>query len=895
VVSELTGYPPEMLGLEMDIEADLGIDSIKRVEILSTLEERLPGLPAVAPELMGRLKTLAQIIAHFTDAAAEPTAVLPVAPQAAAGATPPALPESVQPGPDESSGLSRRVVAVLKSALKESGKAMSLPARSRVYISRDGAGLSEALARVLTQRGLNAVLVSPGKWKRRSAGKSAAGLILVAPPEKDLQPREVAAYYFLAQSLAPELMASAGSGGAFFAAVTRLDGAFGFKGKGVSTPLQGSLAGLVKTAALEWGDVRCRCFDVNPDWRQDDRIAAALAAELLPAAASDAVEIGLDADGRSVLELCSAPLAPGQGHAIELGTDDVIVASGGARGITAAVVAALAARYRPKLVLLGRSPLPAAEPGWLEGETDATRIRKAILRHEFAGRNPSPVQVEKRFQCHMAEREIAATLERLKGAGAAVSYHCTDIRQPDEVRRVFERIRSTYGPVTAVFHGAGVLEDRLIVDKTRTQFARVFDTKVQGLQNMLAAVAGDPLKYLVLFSSVAARTGNRGQSDYAMANEALNKIAQQQAVLRPGCRVVSINWGPWDGGMVSAALKREFGRKGIPLISPAVGARHLLAELADGSGSSVEVVVGADLDAAQAAEPVVSRAAALSLAIKREVDVDNLPILSSHILDGIPVVPFALIAEWFGHGALHENPGLSLLGLDDVRLLKGIRLDRQKRLIRLFAGKARKDRAVYAVEVELRDGMQNDVDVIHSRAKAILTESFDPPPAYQIPPELSAGSYTRSRDEVYESILFHGNDLRGIREIVSCTPRGMLARLATAPPPDQWMKEPFRSRWIADPLVLDSAFQMATVWCFEEQGFVSLPSYYACYRQYRKSFPEKDVTAVLEIVEVGGHKMKGDFTFLDADGVVIARIQGYEAVMDGSLFKAFKRRPAARA
>ena len=65
VVSRLTGYPAEMLGLDMDIEAELGIDSIKRVEILSALEEKMPDLPAVSPEIMGSLKTLGQIAEFF--------------------------------------------------------------------------------------------------------------------------------------------------------------------------------------------------------------------------------------------------------------------------------------------------------------------------------------------------------------------------------------------------------------------------------------------------------------------------------------------------------------------------------------------------------------------------------------------------------------------------------------------------------------------------------------------------------------------------------------------------------------------------------------------------------------------------------------------------------------
>jgi hypothetical protein len=78
-------------------------------------------------------------------------------------------------------------------------------------------------------------------------------------------------------------------------------------------------------------------------------------------------------------------------------------------------------------------------------------------------------------------------------------------------------------------------------------------------------------------------------------------------------------------------------------------------------------------------------------------------------------------------------------------------------------------------------------------------------------------------------------------------------------------------------------------------GVVSLPSYNASYRQYRECFPAEEVTAVLEVKSVSGHKMKGDFTILDADDVVVAQLTGYEAVMDESLFKTFKPRLAASA
>ena len=89
---------------------------------------------------------------------------------------------------------------------------------------------------------------------------------------------------------------------------------------------------------------------------------------------------------------------------------------------------------------------------------------------------------------------------------------------------------------------------------------------------------------------------------------------------------------------------------------------------------------------------------------------------------------------------------------------------------------------------------------------------------------------------------------------------------------------------------------MASLWCYEETGQVSLPSYSAAYRQYCRRFPAHAVRAVLEIRDVSRHKLVGDFTFLDRDGTVLATLAGYEAVMEDRLIRAFKpeRYAAAR-
>ena len=163
------------------------------------------------------------------------------------------------------------------------------------------------------------------------------------------------------------------------------------------------------------------------------------------------------------------------------------------------------------------------------------------------------------------------------------------------------------------------------------------------------------------------------------------------------------------------------------------------------------------------------------------------------------------------------------------------------------------------------------------------------PPEFDVSRYLDKShAYTRPMEEVYDKILFHGNALKGLQRILTLSPQAMVAELASAPPPDQWTTEPLRSRWIGDPLVLDAAFQMAIVWCFEQKGMLSLPSFGASYRQYCSRFPEEGVTAVLEIRHAGPEQDAGRFYLSGYPSPVIARLTGYEAVMDTSLTKAFK-------
>ena len=903
VVAELTGYPIEMLDLDMDLEADLGIDSIKRLEILAGVQTRLPDMDAVDSTYVGSLRTLRNIIDHMrtTDGPVDVPHATPSAPVEA-----PVCVQRAPCGAEQRLGsrdqrdapvasLDRRVLRAIELPAVSAGGRVDLAAGREVWIVDDGTRLPQALCDRFATQGRTARVV-PADITTESLGSAGiAGLIILALPDptadaiwSEASEQRLKNAFALTKRVGPILRDAAAGGGALFATVSRMDGAFGLIG-GAFDAVQGGLAGLTKTVAREWPALRCKALDVAASWIDSDQVAAAIVGELT---VEGPIEVGLDRDVCRGLDTVPTAITNGRSR---LGPGDVVVLTGGARGVTAEVACALATESKSTLVLLGRSPAPEPEPTWLVGVTGEADMKRALLEHEFEGRGaPTPTDLEAAYRRHVANREVTHTVARIDGAGARAVYRSVDVRDGAAVASAFAEIHDSLGPISGLIHAAGVLEDRLIDDKTVDQFERVFDTKVAGLRHLLEAVEPDELGFLALFSSVSGRFGWQGQVDYAMANEVLNKVAQRQAALRPSCRVVSIDWGPWDGGMVTPALKRDFTRAGIGVIPLEAGARSLIDELACADTGATEIMIGESLPESPAAgidQPAPAPSTTqpeLSPAFARRLDLDRHPFLLSHVIGGYPVLPVAVMQEWLGHAALHDNPGLLLLGFDKFRVLKGVVLNNGSCDLRAVASKIRRDGDVFAVDVELRSGSDDD-ETAHARARAILVTTLPTSPGYSRPAHLAAHTYGRSIDAAYRDVLFHGPHFHGIERIEGCSSQGIVARVRSAPAPADWMDDPLRSAWLGDPLVVDAGLQMGILWCHEELGSVSLPTCGDRYRQYTATFPSDGVVATLEVRERSTHSVIADITFLDARGIVVAQMERYAWTVDPSLRKAFGR------
>ena len=568
-VADKTGYPPDMLTMEMQLEGDLGIDSIKRVEILSAMQDKIPTLPEVDTSVMAQLMTLGQIVDYMFG-------------QIKGGGkddTRPFDQGAVAPHDRTTASLGRfRLRSV---ASKSGGEPLTGLLNSTIGVIDDGTGIAPALTRLLVAAGVSACVVN-------KVDDSLDGVIFlgglrpIASIEDGLAVNREA--FVVARSLAAGPKAAR-----LLVTVSDLGGDFGVAAPCNLNAWSAGLTGLIRTTAIEWPDTRVRAIDIERADKDADALAASIADELLTG--GDELEVGLAACGaRTTLRSELAAVTPGM---TPLGPSDVVVVSGGGRGVTAATMIELARSSGASFALLGRSEL-TEEPACCSTATDDAQLKKILLAEATASGEPiTPRELARQSGKILAAREVRQTLAAIEASGCQARYIAVDITDHKAVGEALNKVRVEQGSITAVVHGAGVLADKLIAEKSDADFASVFDTKVLGLQVLLETTRDDALKVLCVFSSVAARTGNRGQVDYAMANEILNKVAVAEKNRRgPDCVVKSFGWGPWDGGMVSPSLKTHFEAMGTTLISLEAGSRMLVEELSGLQHDEVELVIG---------------------------------------------------------------------------------------------------------------------------------------------------------------------------------------------------------------------------------------------------------------------------------------------------------------
>lgn len=690
-------------------------------------------------------------------------------------------------------------------AAPASGLAIGGLAAGRLAVTDDGAGVAQEVVEQLRASGLDAVLAT-------ELPDDVAGVLYLGGLREVTSPGEAVEVQRAAFRLARAMAATIRELGGVFVTVQDTGGDFGLRGAASTRAWLGGLAALSRTLGREWTEASTKAIDCERGGRTPAEIAAAIVEELLTGGRT--VDVGLRADGtRWALQLAEEAVQPGEAS---LGTRSVVVVTGGARGVTGAVVRELARRFRPHLLLLGTTPVDE-EPPEAEGVFGEIALKRAL-----ADRTRSPAQLGAHVRQIMAAREIRRTLRVLQELGSPARYLAADVRDSAQVAAALDEARRAWGPITAVVHGAGRISDRLIADKTDSQFDDVFDTKVTGLRRLLEATADDPLELLCLFSSTAARFGTAGQSDYAMGNEVLNQVAR--ASTRPGALVRAIAWGPWHGGMVDEALERHFHAHGHALIPIEAGARSCVDELSSpASDSAVHVTV----DGAQPLTETVERTVRATVLVSER----SHPQLADHAVDGQMVVPAALVLEW-----LMAAAG-GCAGLRDIAVL---------RKIGALAPLLVTGRVDGMLEVRGAGGQ------VHYRARAVQERSD--PRTWGAP----AGLSPPSSGEIYDSpVLFHGPRFQSLTAVDGLGTAGATGTVIGAGALG-WGQHVGHT----DPAAVDGAIQLAGVWAGPLIG-PNLPMGMGEFRLHGEGPLVRPASCVVVAGQVGADHVSCDVAVLD--------------------------------
>ncbi|MDY6853740.1 MAG: SDR family NAD(P)-dependent oxidoreductase [Thermodesulfobacteriota bacterium] len=915
IVEERTGYPKDMLDLNLKLEADLGIDSIKRVEIVGALLNILPPYyrEALGNEKLGTLHkqpTLCGMLDMLGEIKIEGEKPLPLD----------------QAGLDTGTVTSRPFRHIIKpkresideSARKQLNKGLFL-------ITRDKLGVAENMSEILRDRDCAVRIIEREVLKDETIlnqwcgslgadSEKIAGIVHLAqlgtdwfqtdaPLEqwhKQLHINEKSLFILL-HNLIDTLkedahILSASVLGGFFCRESN-------RASGLS--LQSGGVGLLKSLHEERQSLRVKAVDIDPS-QSPDSIAMVLCQEL--EIVGGRIEVGYP-DGKRTIFKTVPSLLQSKEECFDQIRNLVVLATGGLKGITAEVMRELALPGNT-LLLTGRRTLIEDESEDLQRLTTASALQQHYISKVRNGHlRLTPAQITNKVQSILANREMRLNIEDFRQRGATVEYFAVDVTNEEAMQKLFDSIYTTYGNISGVVHGAGVIEDKLLEHKTSESWSKVVETKVIGLLLLQRNLCPDSIKFFTVFSSVAGRYGNSGQADYATANELMNRLCCQLSHnWKNKVNVKAFCWGPWEKtkfgtGMVNEDTEAKFAKKGVKLVSAKQGRSLFKDELIQDDRRSIEVVCGGG--PWEEHEAIMGQIERTSQTFTDNVLgplLDNANVttnpkgdqlitlclgknhayLQEHCIDDIPVVPAAAALEMMSEAADHLYPEWTVVETCDFHLLKGIELNEgNKELHLIVSPPLYSSNGGFQVNAAIQTMQKKDMPLVHYRAvlnlKHRLPVGFNQAPILHTEKNLSV-------TKAYDEWLFHGPRFQVIEEIGGLSDTGAKALLRTTSP-TQWLIniESNHKKWIFDPIIIDAAAQMALLWARSFRNESALPSRFGRVVRYCKTLPERVCMNFERIESEDPHLVRANVYFSDANHNVVLLIENMECISSARL------------
>jgi NAD(P)-dependent dehydrogenase (short-subunit alcohol dehydrogenase family) len=922
IVSGITGYPPEMLDLDLDLEADLGIDTVKQAETFAAIRGEWD-IPRDENLQLRDYPTIAHAIGFVHERAPAGTTATEPSASIATEVTPAdaALSSRVVGDMEASAALPRRSPrAVLRPALelcKETG--VALGDGSRVIVMPDTGGVGGALVQRLRKRGVVVLELDQdtnreqlreqiGNWQQDGPIDGLFWLPALDSEDNSADlgqwRRQLELRVKLLHAAARALYDDLARPGAFLISGTRLGGRHGYDAAGALSPMGGAVTGFTKAFAREQGSTLVKAVDFAAS-----RKTAALADLLIEETLRDpgAVEVGHCDGFRWTVSLWEQDL-DADSEGMSLDGETVFVITGAAGSIVSAITADLADASAGTFYLLDLAPPPDPE------NTDIRRVvtdREALKRDIFeqlreSGERATPALVEK--QIAVLERANAAltAIESVRAAGGSAVYCQLDLTDADATARVIADIRSQHGRIDVLLHAAGLEISRPLPDKSAQEFDLVFDVKCDGWFNLVHAIGDMPLGAAVVFSSIAGRFGNIGQTDYSAANDLMCKSISAMRTTHPQTRGLALDWTAWaDIGMASrGSIPQIMAAAGIDMLAPEAGIPLIRRELTAGDGRG-ELVVAQRLGilceerddtggidpatlAGSAAAPMLGRVKAMSvgrgLEVETELDPTRQPFLYDHKIDDNAVLPGVMAIEAFSELGLLMFPERTLVSAENVQFLAPCKFYRDEPQTLLLSAQFDSDGDDVLAHCRCLGSRR-----LHGQEEPRITTHFlatvrlAPGPS-AAEPRVIAGpdaAPALSAADLYR-IYFHGPAYQVVGSAWR-SPEGVVGAMTADLPAE--LEQPGVDL-VARPRLLELCFQTAGVWEIGSSGQMGLPSTVRRINFFAGGAEQGSELRALALRGDDGEQF--DALVADASGQLQVSLEGYRTIafpgaIDGEL------------
>jgi len=668
--------------------------------------------------------------------------------------------------------------------------------------------------------------------------------------------------------------------------------------------IQSGAVGMLKSLFDERPSLRIKAIDIDPS-QNSFEIASILLDEM--ELVGGRLEIGYPDGKRTVFHTVFSPVNIDEANRKKL-QDIIVLATGGARGVTAEVLRELALPGNT-LILTGRSGLADKEPEILKTLTTADALRQYFISEARSNNTAiTPAKIGQKINAVLATREMYSNIEDFKQRGAIVEYHAVDVTNEDDMHHLLSDVYTRHGRIDGVVHGAGIIEDKLLEDKKIDSWTRVVETKVMGLLILQKYLRLESLKFLTVFSSVAGRYGNSGQSDYATANEIMNRLCCQLNMnWNNQVNIIAFCWGPWGqtkfgAGMVTAETEAKFAKNGVRLVTAEIGHQLFKEELMRINTTEVEIICGegpwekrestigeikkySQISDTHRIGPLIGRSEKVILAKNNQAINFHInakqDYLQHHRIDGIPVLPAAAALEMFAEVAQHLWNGWKVVEIQNFCLLKGIELkDDERNFSIVINPPPYGSSAGFEVNAIMQSEKKDSKPLIHYKSTLRLEQKL-PHGIEQVNKLHSEKKLTVTK--AYNELLFHGPCFQVIEDIEGLSTNGASATVKTTHPVNWINNANKHDKWIFDPAVIDSAAQMGILWTRNFRDETALPTKFGRVVRYQETLPDQLYMEFELIPSQDSNLLCANVYFSDIAGQMVFLIENMECVSSKAL------------